>query len=125
MKIRIFLIIPLAILFACIQMSPIENLYYKRIKIKNYQIEWFFYSTLSNTSPDFLTISYGILQDTIYEGNKLHGVTVSDNEELILKFAGEPSRISNISLIEKKYNLKILLDTSSANIYIEKPRWYN
>jgi hypothetical protein len=106
-------------------MSPIENLYYKRIKIKNYQIEWFFYSTLSNTSPDFLTISYGILQDTIYEGNKLHGVTVSDNEELILKFAGEPSRISNISLIEKKYNLKILLDTSSANIYIEKPRWYN
>lgn len=123
-KKRIFFIVLLALLFSCIQLSPIENLYYKQIKIKNYHIEWFFHSTLSNTSPDFLTIRNGVLQDTIFEGNNLFGVSVSDSDKLVLKFAGEPSGINNIKFIEKKYNLDILLDTSLSNSNIERPKWY-
>jgi hypothetical protein len=124
LKNRIFLIVPLIFLFACLQMSPIENLYYKQIKIKNYHIEWFFHSTLSNTSPDFHTIRNGVLQDTIFEANNLFGVSVSDSDKLVLKFAGEPSGINNIKFIEKKYNLDILLDTSLSNSNIERPKWY-
>jgi hypothetical protein len=68
-----------------------DRLYLKEIKANNKKIEWFYYSTVSSTSADYVLLNDSInsKSDTIVNSTNVKDVSFSNNE-ITLFFYGKP-----------------------------------
>ena len=113
-EIKIFVIQILVFLtfFGCQYENDQKRLYRKKIKYENKMILWFYYSNLSNISPDLLILESSDRIDTICEVNNLKNIKLN-NKELTLYFKGTPRLYENNVELPKHINnlvIKVKLD---------------
>lgn len=113
-KILIFIAI---LVFGCANKLQEDRLYLKEIKVKNKVIEWFYYSSVSSTSADYVLLydSINDKNDTIVNSTNLKDVRFA-NDTITLFFYGKPE-IYDDSLIIKNTidDFKIIIDTNAVS----------
>ncbi len=100
-------------------------MYYKIFKINEVKLNWFYYSTITTESPDFVTIQKkNSGEDTIYKGNNLHNIYYDSSKSLIFQFAGKPRGINKLYRLKTIYKINFVIDTNQNNLQIERPVSY-
>lgn len=105
--------------------QPPKNLNYKILNEENFRLDWFFYSTITTESPDFVTLTSlknDNTIDTVYCGNNLYNVTIQ-NDTIKFHFWRSPHGFSDFELLKSKYRLTVIVDTNENNYKIKKPKY--
>ncbi|RFS13582.1 hypothetical protein [Emticicia sp. C21] len=93
-----------------------DRLYLKEINDSKIKLEWFFYSTISTTTPDYILLtkknSDNINIDTICVANNVADLSLNGNE-ILIGFSGTPQRYTEtIKLPETVLGYKVVIDTT-------------
>jgi hypothetical protein len=121
------LVLFLLILNGCfpdLKLKNSDRLYLKEIKEPNIKIDWFFYSTISSTTPDYLIVSQGIKIDTICISDNIANVEfISD--VIKISFYGEPScHYKAISIAGSVFDFEIKVDSSHVKNEPKTRKYY-
>ena len=115
MKNFIYLILSVFMLQGCFpdfKSKKSDRLYLKEIDKSNLKIDWFFYSTVSNTTPDYLIASKGAKVDTICTSDNIANVEFV-NDVIEISFYGEPTCYNKPILVAQKvFGFEIKIDSS-------------
>lgn len=122
---RLRLIVVLSVITFCrCHFSGPTRIYYKEITVPGHHFEWFFYSTLEDLSPDYVTVTSNNIIDTLCVAEHVKDIVVEDSV-ITLKFYGDPLCNScgrgKIKSIEG-YSLNI--DSSYARSQYRRPKYY-
>ena len=105
----------LMVLQSCVpgfESSSKDRLYLKELNNSTVKLEWFYYSTVSSPTPDYVTIAKGNQVDTICIASNIADVKLKGNQVLI-GFYGRPERYkSPINLPGEVMGYKMVTDTS-------------
>lgn len=124
---RKYLILTPILFLGCMnKVEEKDRLYLKEIKVNNKKIEWFYYSTVSSTSADYILLNDSIndKNDTIVNSTNVKDVSFSNNE-ITLFFYGEP-KIYEDPVKIKNYigGFKIKVDTSAVFTGFKRREFY-
>ncbi len=102
----------LTLLVSCISN---DKLVVKNISNNDISIKWYYYSYISNISPEFVEVKKGDSTVLIYEAvDVVTDVIIKDKNIIIKQF--EPSRgiINTKSLLTQVFEYKIIIDTTAT-----------
>ncbi|HEX7753915.1 MAG TPA: hypothetical protein VF421_01105 [Niabella sp.] len=109
------LLISIIMLHGCFpdfKSSPEDKLFLKEIKNGNVQLEWFFYSTVSSETPDYITIQEEGRIDTICIANNIADLNLN-SKKIIIGFYGKPQKyMKSIKIPATVMNYEIIIDTN-------------
>lgn len=89
-----------------------DRLFLKEIDIKPVKLEWFFYSTVSSETPDYITIQKGKKIDTICISSNVADLKLEGNK-IIIGFYGKPQKYTEpINVPKSIMDYEVLVDTS-------------
>ena len=84
----------------------------KEIKDSSIKLEWFYYSLITSTTPDYIEITKGSEVDTICVCNNIADVKV-ENNQIIIGFYGRPYCYNELIEIPNSImGYEILVDTT-------------
>ncbi|SEW52505.1 hypothetical protein [Chitinophaga arvensicola] len=103
----------ISIFFSCHLENP--KFIRKQIQNKDISIEWYFYSRVTNNSPDFVVVEKDGIKKEIYKATwTILNVTLKDYN-IILKVLGpSKNRVPIKHADEAVFGYKILLDTTGT-----------
>ena len=89
-----------------------ERLHIKLIQTPSITVDWFFYSYIGNTSPDYIVITRGDLYDTVCRANNIADINVIDSNKVILSFYGHPKRYGEYIDLKVPTYIDVVIDTT-------------
>ncbi len=117
----ISLIILLNGCFPSFESTSKDKLFLKEINVESVKLEWFFYSTVSFETPDYITIEKERKLDTICVSNNIADLKLEDNKIKIAFYGSPEKNMKSISIPSNKMGYIILIDTSYI-LKTPKPR---
>ena len=100
-----------------------DKLYLKELSDSTINVDWFFYSTVSTTTPDYLIAYKGNEIDTICIAENIADVDIRGNE-IMVQFYGKPQAFNKTILIpDYTLGYTLVVDTSLVSDG-PKPRKY-
>jgi len=110
---RVNLIFIIILLQGCFpNIPPPERLYLKEIKDTSIKLEWFYYSLITSTTPDYIEITKGNVIDTICLCNNVADLKF-ENNQIIIGFYGNPRCYCEpIEIPDSVMGYKIVVDTT-------------
>jgi hypothetical protein len=94
-----------------------QNIKFVRKQIDNddIRIKWFYYSYISNTSPDFVVVTRQRKEKEIYEATRVIIDVRLSGDSIILKLVEPEKGLVYTKQVEKKvFGYKIILDTTGT-----------
>jgi hypothetical protein len=91
--------------------EPPHKLYLKRIATNETIVEWYFYSTISTSTPDYLVLTTKGMIDTICVAHNIKDVSLEDST-IQISFYGKPSLYDHNAVVKMTMNYKIIIDTA-------------
>lgn len=106
------LIMMLQSCFPGFESMPKDRLFLKEINVAPIKLKWFFYSTVSSETPDYITIEKESKTDTICIANNVADLKL-DGSKIVIGFYGSPQKyMEAIQLPTAVMGYKIVTDTS-------------
>ncbi|MFT6936837.1 MAG: hypothetical protein ACJA1N_001137 [Saprospiraceae bacterium] len=100
-------------LYSCVDILPdAERLYFKIIELPDIRVEWFHYSFISNTSPDFIVAYYEETIDTICVAHNISDFEITTNEIKVSSYGTLEKYNEPVSLPNFVSNYKVTSDTT-------------
>lgn len=90
-----------------------KKIFHKRILLDSLEIQWYYYSLISNTSPDFIEVIQNDTSTIICQSNSLINVDYFDHK-IIVRFGDTPQLYQPVSLPSEVFNIPIIKDTSEV-----------
>lgn len=101
-----------------------DRLYLKEVSGTNLKLEWFFYSTISNTTPDYLIAHQEDEADTICIADNIATIEIVGSK-IKIGFYGTPKYFDRPILISPKvFNFDIVIDSSKVQNDIHVRNYY-
>jgi hypothetical protein len=89
-----------------------DKLFIKRIKTSDVELDWYYHSLISNTTPYYVTLKRNDVLDTICVAHNIADVNIVDST-VMLGFYGSPSVYSKSAKVKiTSLNYSIKADTS-------------
>lgn len=102
----------LLLLISCVSN---EKLVMKNINNNEITVKWYYYSYISNTSPDFIDVKKGDSLVQIYKAEGVISDVLIDNNKIIIKaYNIKNGIIYTESILPEVFGFKIELDTTST-----------
>lgn len=99
-----------------------DRLFLKEIEKPPVKLEWYFYSTVSSETPDYITIEKGGVIDTICLSNNIADLKF-ENNQITIGFYGVPQRYTEpIEIPDSVMGYEILIDTTYTTHSLTAPR---
>ncbi|RFM36443.1 hypothetical protein [Chitinophaga silvisoli] len=103
------------ILYGCVPSFKSEEkdrLYLKEISSNSIKLKWFFYSTVSSETPDYITIQKGSQIDTICIANNVADLKFQ-NDIITIGFYGNPQKYTvPIEISQQVMSYEVIIDTT-------------
>lgn len=94
--------------------TPEDRLYIKEINQRKIHLSWFFYSTVSTVTPDYITIQKEGRTDTICIASNVADLKF-DGHKIVIEFYGAPNRYAKtIKLPETTIGYPVIVDTTEV-----------
>lgn len=84
--------------------------YFKEVEKGNIKIEWFYYSSATSDSPEYIVINKGRNEDTIVVSTNVADIGL-EKDSIKISFYGKPKKYDELTKI-KLYNYPIKIDTT-------------
>jgi hypothetical protein len=93
-------------------LNPTLEFLENSIKTADIEIEWFFYSLISNTTPEYIIISQNGVYDTICKSHNIADVYLK-TDTIHIDFYGKPHAYYKLlSIPDSIFHYPIIVDTS-------------
>jgi hypothetical protein len=108
------------------QDDGIERLYRKSLQTSSFTLDWFFYSTFSNITPDYVITKRGNRSDTLCFANNVADIYVVDSNKVHLSFYGtpwiygEPAHVSSPDYIIAEIDTNSKVNSPYAKKFFKK-----
>jgi hypothetical protein len=98
--------------FPSFESKEFDRLYLKEIRNSKIKIDWFYYSTISGTTPDYILIYKESNIDTVCVADNIKEVTI-ENGEVKIAFYGYPMKYGMRTHVQDSiFKTRIKIDTS-------------
>lgn len=98
--------------FPSFKSTPEQRLYIKEVDSGVVHFAWFFYSTVSSTTPDYITIQKQDKTDTLCIAHNVADLKF-DGDKIMIGFYGKPKRYTQeIQLPQTVMNYPVVIDTT-------------
>lgn len=102
------------VLIPSFESKPEDRLFLKEIITPSIKLEWYFYSTISNFTPDYIAILNENETDTICIASNVADLTLNSNK-IMIGFYGHPRKYGRrIEIPQSAMGYEVVIDTSYA-----------
>lgn len=100
-----------------------EPLFFKKIKTKNFELNWYYFSYLSNESPDIIDMKRGEETYNICKSPNIYDVNIFGEDSVLITFIDSPKFAEgNNLLVNQLFNIPIRIDSiPNSKFYKSKP----
>lgn len=90
-----------------------DPLYFKKIKTKQFEVKWYYFSHFSSDSPYFVDVSNGKSNVTICKSYNIIDVNIINEDSILISFNEKPMLRGEVPLLlDSIFGMKVIYDTT-------------